>query len=69
MWQVLFFCSYAAYKTSRLLSADEYFLQVCSIDSILKTSTVDCLWFLCVVVEWQVLSGVCEICDCLGILV
>lgn len=39
------------------------------VDSIFKTSTVDCLWFLYVVVEWQVLSGSCEICDCLGILV
>lgn len=50
MWQVLFFCPYAAYKTSRLLSADEYFLYVSSIESIFKTSNVDCLWFLYVVV-------------------
>lgn len=43
-------CLYAAYKTSRLLSADEYFLYVSSIESIFKTSYVDCLWFLYVVV-------------------
>lgn len=34
-----------------LLFVNEYFLQVSSIESILKTSNVDWLWFLCVVVE------------------
>lgn len=43
-------CLYAAYKTSRLLSVDEYFLYVSSIESIFKTLNADCLWFLCVVV-------------------